>query len=208
MDVFDGKDNEYACKIEKIYRGSLELETIETMKGFQNPCQITLACAVVKNSRFDYLIEKAAELGVKRIIPMRTQRTIVKLSQDRKLIKLNRWKIISQEASKQCERIDFPEIEPVGEFKGLLNRIGSYDLAIMPNLGLGNRDIAEAVKDFKGSSILVFIGPEGDFSQEEIDSAVQKGSKGVSLGNLVLKTDTAAIAVLSYLRLNFMGNKL
>ena len=149
----------------------------------------------------DYIIQKTTELGVSRIIPIRTKRTIVKIDPQKAADKHKRWQRIAQEASKQCKRIRFPLIDPVREFKDVLSEISRYDLAIIPNLEKGNKAIANAVNAFKGKSILFFIGPEGDFTPDEIASAREKGCVGVSLGDLVLKVDTAAIAVTAFLRL-------
>ena len=219
VSAFDGKDNEHLCQIEEIAKNKLTLiirqtKTVSLSQGAMagnriaaaiSDKEITLACAIPKNVKMDYIIQKTTELGVSRIIPIRTKRTIVKIDPQKAADKHKRWQRIAQEASKQCKRIRFPLIDPVREFKDVLSEISRYDLAIIPNLEKGNKAIANAVNAFKGKSILFFIGPEGDFTPDEIASAREKGCVGVSLGDLVLKVDTAAIAVTAFLR--FKGVK-
>jgi len=205
VSAFDGKEREYLCQIEKIAKDKLTLRILQTKVPSLNNIEITLACAIPKNVKMDYIIQKTTELGVSRIIPMHTKRTIVKIDSRKAADKQKRWQRIAQEASKQCKRIRFPLIDPVREFKDVLSEISRYDLAIIPNLEKGNKAIANAVNAFKGKSILFFIGPEGDFTPDEIASAREKGCVGVSLGDLVLKVDTAAIAVTAFLRFISIG---
>ncbi len=198
--VANGKEKEYLCRIEEINKGQVTLLILHSKTASSNNPAIALACAIPKNVKMDYIIQKTTELGVSRIIPMWTKRTIVKIDPQRAADKQKRWQRIAQEASKQCKRIKFPLIDPVREFKDVLSEISRYDLAIIPNLEKGNKAIANAVNAFKGKSILFFIGPEGDFTPDEIAAGAEKGCVGVSLGDLVLKVDTAAIAVTAFLR--------
>ena len=205
VSAFDGKERECLCQIEKIAKDKLTLIIQQTKTVSLSDTEITLACAIPKNVKMDYIIQKTTELGVSRIIPMHTKRTIVKIDPRKAADKQKRWQRIAQEASKQCKRIRFPRIDPVREFKDALSEISGCDLAVIPNLEKGNKTIAEAANALKGKSIIVFIGPEGDFTPDEIAAGAEKGCIGVSLGDLVLKVDTAAIAVTAFLR--FMGAK-
>lgn len=201
VSAFDGKESECLCQIEKIAKDKVSLIVLKTKTASLSNKGITLACAIPKNVKMDYIIQKTTELGVSRIIPMHTKRTIVKIDTRKAADKQERWQRIAQEASKQSKRIRFPLIDPVREFKDVLSEISGHDLAIIPNLEKGNKSIAEAANAFKGKSIIFFIGPEGDFTADETASAREKGCIGVSLGDLVLKVDTAAIAVTAFLRL-------
>ena len=147
-----------------------------------------------------------------RIIPIKTARTIVEYSPEKAKEKLKRWQAIAVEASKQCGRIKLPEIEPVTLFRDAVSKIKEYDLALIANLGVDNQDLKGIMSNFsrcsgiplkagKGKSIIIFIGPEGDFSPREIKSAKESGCIGASLGDLILKVDTAAISVIAFLRL-------
>ena len=223
--VFDGESREYECMIKEIAKERVDLavrsvKKIPKAKGLN----VTLACAIPKKAKIEYIIEKATELGVDTIIPLQTERTIVRISLESAYNKLKRWQNIAKEASKQCGRIKLPQVEPVAGFNNLICRIKAYDLAIIPHLGAGNRHIKDVISNFsrcsgiplpvstgsrlrrekagKGRSILVLIGPEGDFSQDEIRRSEACGCIGVSLGEFTLKVDTAAIAAVSFLRLS------
>lgn len=202
LSVFDGESKEYECEIIKITKDRADL-LIHKVKIplLTKHLSISLACAIPKKSKMDYIIEKATELGVDRIIPLKTERTIVNLSSKGCASKLRRWQSIAIEASKQAGRIKLPRLEPVTAFNSAIVRVKEYDLAIIPHLGGGNQDIKDVVSRAGFSSILIFIGPEGDFSQAEINLAKESGCIAVSLGEWTLKVDTAAIAAVSFLRL-------
>ncbi|MDO8749087.1 MAG: RsmE family RNA methyltransferase [Candidatus Omnitrophota bacterium] len=220
--VFDGKSREYECLIDSIAKNKVELSVLrlrsglmvsvvepsvgKVRKAMSAELALTLACALPKKVKMDYIIEKTVDLGVDRIIPIKTERTIVKYSPEKAKEKLKRWQAIAVEASKQCGRIKLPEIEPISEFSKVVSQVKNYELAVIPHLGPGNKSLKEVFCDFitqrtKPSSIIIFIGPEGDFSPREIKSAKENGCIGASLGDLVLKVDTAAISVVAFLRL-------
>ena len=203
--VFDGESKEYECKIDSTAkdRVALTILGVRNMPLSQTP-GISLACAIPKRVKMDYIIEKATELGVQRIIPLKTERTIVELSPERLEKKFIRWQGIIKEASKQSARIKLPCLSPVSSFNNAVREAKEYDLAIIPHLGAGNKCIKDVISNFKGKSIIVFIGPEGDFSAAEIKKAKENGCIAVSLGEFILKVDTAAIAAVSFLRLSFI----
>lgn len=203
VSVFDGKSKEYECLIQKIAKDKVELAILRIKKPFlERDLTIGLACAIPKNVKMDYIIEKTTELGVDTIIPLITKRTVVELSPDKAASKLRRWQAITREASKQCGRIKLPEIKPVIKFEEAVKYIKEYDLAIIPNLQEKTRYIYDVLSKFKGKSVIAFIGPEGDFSEDEIALAKSNGCVTVSLGGLTLRVDTAAISVVSFLHLN------
>lgn len=199
--VFDGKSQEYECLIDSIAKNKVELSVGKIRKAMSIELALTLACALPKKVKMDYIIEKTVELGVDRIVPLKTERTIVEYSPEKSKEKLKRWQAIAVEASKQCGRIKLPEIEPVSEFSKVVSQAKNYELAVIPHLGPGNKSLKEIFRDSRPSSIIIFIGPEGDFSPREINSAKENGCIGASLGDLVLKVDTAAISVVAFLRL-------
>ena len=199
--IFDGQSREYECVISAIDRNRVTLAIQGVRKIAEDKSlSIALACAIPKKAKIDFIIEKAAELGVDRIIPLRTERTIVKIEPEGAQRKLKRWQAIAREAAKQCGRITLPVLDPVTPFKEALSRIKEYDLSLIPNLGADTQNINEIMSNFKGRSIIIFIGPEGDFSESEIALSKAAGVRGASLGDLTLKVDTAAIAVVSFLR--------
>lgn len=202
--VFDGRTQEYECVIDKIVQDKVVL-TIHKVKKISEDkiLHIALACAIPKKAKIDFIIEKATELGVERIIPLQTERTIVKISENSLDSKLRRWQAVAREAAKQCGRIKLPQVEPAAGFNSAISMSKDYDLAIIPHLGARNRHIKDVVSNFKGKSVIVFIGPEGDFTEREISISRACGCLSVSLGKNVLKVDTAAIAVVAFLRFYF-----
>lgn len=206
LTAFDGKSKEYECKISALSAGQAELEVLKIRKNrLLENARITLACAIPKKAKMDFIVEKTTELGVDTIIPLRTRRTIIALEGERAGNRLRRWQNIAKEASKQCARIELPKVEAVAEFKDIVRRAKEYDLALISYLGIGNQHIKDIVPEKSPKSIIVFIGPEGDFSDEEIALAKENGCLGVSLGELTLKVDTAAIAVAAFLRFSMRG---
>lgn len=199
--IFDGQSREYESVISAIAKDKVILAIREVKKITEDKVlSICLACAIPKRAKIDFIIEKAVELGADRIIPLQTERTIVKVSPEAAQGKLKRWQAIAREAAKQCGRITLPAIEPVALFKDALSKIKEYDLSLIPNLGADTQNINEVIANFKGRSVIIFIGPEGDFSESEIALSRAAGARGVSLGDFTLKVDTAAIAVISFLR--------
>ena len=199
--VFDGESQEYECVIDSIAKDKAELSVLKVRKTASAELTLTLACALPKKVKMDYIIEKTVELGVDRIIPIKTERTIVEYSPEKAKEKLKRWQAIAIEASKQCGRIKLPQIEPISEFNKVVTQAKDYKLAVIPYLGLDNKPLKEIFHDFRPASVIIFIGPEGDFSPREIKLAKENGCIGASLGDLVLKVDTAAISVIAFSRL-------
>jgi len=198
---FDNSGKAYTLCIEKITEDVYaKIEKISS-KGISS-IKILLASALPKKSKMDDIIQKATELGVHEIIPITTENTIVKIDAKAKAAKKDRWDRIALEASKQCARDTLPKIHKVMDFKravSFADEIG-YKKKILPCLCEGAREI-ESFNLNQTKNIAVFIGPEGDFSEKEIDYAKNNGLDLVSLGPLVLRVDTACFFSISALRI-------
>jgi 16S rRNA (uracil1498-N3)-methyltransferase len=195
----DGEGNTYTLRIRKI-TNSIEAE-IEKITERQAPMpRILLACAIPKKNKIEHIIEKATELGVTELIPMITERTVIKIDKKKIDIKKERWQRIALEACKQSGRSEFPIIHDPMDFKQAADKAeAAYNTKLIPCLSEGARYITKTIsKSLK--SIAVFIGPEGDFSEKEIIYAKDKGMRPVSLGQLVLKVDTACVYTLSIIQ--------
>lgn len=202
--VFDGKGKEYQARIKSLSELGVEFAVINRKQNKrQKSLEIVLACALPKKFKFDLVVEKATELGVDRIIPLKTSRTIVDLKGGRAEKKINRWQQIAINASKQCQRTTVPRIEGVTLFNQAVGEIKKYHLALIPCLAGKRKKIEEVLMGFKGKSIIVFIGPEGDFTPQEVQLAVKSGCQPVTLGNRVLKVDSAAFYTLSVVNFIF-----
>ena len=166
--------------------------------------KITVACAIPKNVKMDDIVDKLTQLGVECIIPLETERVIVRLNKQKKLERLQRWEKISISALKQSQRSKFVNIHPVVAFKDLVLAAKDFNLKLIPTLEGERRTLKEIFNNptQKIDNVLVLIGPEGDFTPEEVALARESGFLPISLGKGVLRVDTAAIAVVSFIKLN------
>jgi 16S rRNA (uracil1498-N3)-methyltransferase len=156
---------------------------------------VTLAVSLLRNtSRFEFLVEKATELGVRSIVPMLCERTI------RKSEKQARLKKIALAAMKQCGRSYLPRILELADFQSVLNRSPEFGLRLLPHERTEQSQFIGPVLQHhpKVSSVLIAIGPEGGFSDRELTLAIEKGFVPISLGARRLRTETAAISALSW----------
>ena len=198
--VFDGTGKEYTGFIKETKPKSLlvEIVSVRAAKSEGLP-EITLAQALPKKEKMAHIVEKATELGARRIIPVISERTVVRSGEDRMAGKIARWKKIAVQAAKQCGRADVPAIENAQKFYNLIDTINDFDLALMACLSGNTESMKEAISGFDAGKIIVFIGPEGDFTPRETKMAENTSCKFVSLGRRVLKSDTAGLYVLSVL---------
>jgi 16S rRNA (uracil1498-N3)-methyltransferase len=146
------------------------------------------------------LIQKATELGVKEIIPFFSSRSIPLLEKSRRLKRHHRWEKIAIEASKQCGRGVVPKVELVKDYPDML-RTASTDslrLILWENEGVNLREVLEGSKERK--KIFFVIGPEGGFSQDEVEKAKRAGFVAVTLGRRILRAETASLCLLSILQ--------
>ncbi|MCX5695123.1 MAG: RsmE family RNA methyltransferase [Candidatus Omnitrophica bacterium] len=200
--VFDGSGNEYNCVIREL-KNKIYLNIEKKIPADNSPekVKLTIACAIPKKAKIDDIIDKLVQLGVSRIIPLMTERVVVKLDKPKEALRYERWKKIALSAAKQCKRNSLVVIEPVKDFKDLIKQSREFDLKLIPHL-LGDRQsLKEILAGSEASNILVLIGPEGDFSEREVSLAIAAGFIPVTLGDLVLRVDTAAIAAASFIRL-------
>jgi len=189
--VIDGSGTLYRCEITEMYKSHLYAQIKEEMRDFGKiPYALHLAFAPTKNSdRIEWMLEKATEMGVTAFYPIQTQRT------ERTKLKPERLERILVAATKQSLKGKVPIVQPLQDFKTLLEMPFS-----------GNKFIAHCAEGDKKPlfseannylSALVCIGPEGDFTEDEINLAIKNDFKAVSLGNSRLRTETAALAAVS-----------
>lgn len=200
--IFDDNNNEYRAIIEKLSSQSVMCAIKEKHRIIptQKP-KITLACAIPKKSKFDDIVDKLTQLGVERIIPLLTQRVVVKLNKSKELLRQKRWEKIALCASQQSQRSSIPIVVSVKSIKEILSDCADYDFKIIPTLVGKQKPLKVVFANSHHRNILILIGPEGDFSPEEIDLAKKAGCIPVSLGDLVLRVETAAVAVASFIKL-------
>lgn len=197
--LFDSEGTEYLAKIETLNRklASLSIEMIKQAKP--KTSYLSIACAVPKKAGMDDIVDKLTQLGVDEVVPLITERVIGRPDEDNEH-KLGRWRKIALSASEQSQRNKLPVISPMTSFKDILARSNQYLIKLIPTLSGQRKNIQDVISSSFQGSILVLIGPEGDFSPEEVRQAGIYGFIPVSLGENVLKVDTAAVAVASYIR--------
>ncbi|MBE6750308.1 MAG: 16S rRNA (uracil(1498)-N(3))-methyltransferase [Ruminococcaceae bacterium] len=152
-----------------------------------------------KSDKMEFIIQKAVELGVKEIIPTEMEHCVVKLEQKKKEAKRTRWQSISESAAKQSKRNEVPQVTAVLSLKEALEKARALDAVLVPyENAKGMAATKEALQSLRaGMSVGIFIGPEGGFSEAEIEEIKGIGASAISLGKRILRTETAAIASLS-----------
>ncbi len=189
----------YICELSFV--NNIEVNIIEKIKFKNDDINVTLILPLLKEQKQDLIIQKSTELGVKKLIFLNTERTIVKIEDKKKIDKLNRWYRIAKEASEQSKRLDIPVIEIKDSFKDLINIEGTK-LVCDTNI---NNSIKNALKTIdKCDTINIVIGPEGGLSIKEIKYLNEIGFKSVSLGNRILRVETVPLYILSVINYEVM----
>ena len=206
--VFNGQGNEYHCQIQRLSKRAVELLVKEEIKiKFQWKTNLAIACALPKQrSRFDDLVDKLSQLGVDKIIPMITERVIVNWDSNQKQRHHQRWCKIAEQACVQSGRNILPSIEPIKEINQIFTYAEYYDLRLIPTLIEKKQNLRFTFSTLLPKSVLVLIGPEGDFTRRELAQAKKAGFIPVCLGQLVMRVDTAAISIAAFVRLNEATN--
>jgi 16S rRNA (uracil1498-N3)-methyltransferase len=196
IDVVDGQGNKYRVRIEKVSKGNMKANILSRTHMENEPdCRITLAQAVCRRERMDFLIEKATEIGVSSIIPIITERNTVKVNDvPRERKKTDRWRKIAIAAMKQSLRTVLPEIHNVIGFDQLLPRIKNFDLSLIASLDKDSKSLKQC-KELKEEvkSVLLIVGPEAGFTDEELSQAKAMGAIPITLGSRRLRTETAGV---------------
>lgn len=193
----------YDAIIEKIIDNNKVNLIIENSQeqNVESPIDIILYQGMPKSDKMEFILQKNTEIGVKRFVPTLTEFSIVKLNDKNTVHKMNRWQKVVYEASKQSGRAVVPDVLMPIDFNNAVLESKNYDLSIIPyekEMGTDIKDIEKLYKNIK--NIAVFIGPEGGFSEKEIDLAKNNGISPITLGPRILRTETAAIVVCSLLQ--------
>jgi 16S rRNA (uracil1498-N3)-methyltransferase len=200
IDVVDGQGTKYRVRIEKVSKGALQAKILSRTRMENEPdCRITLAQAVSRRERMDFLIEKTTEIGVSSIIPIITEKNTVKIndiSRERK--KTDRWRKIAIAAMKQSLRTVLPQIHEITKFDQLLSRIKDFDLSLIASLDKDSKSLKQCIQLKKGAkSVLLIVGPEAGFTEEELSQAKAMGAIPITLGSRRLRTETAGVVFAS-----------
>lgn len=200
--ISDGIGGEYECEVDHY---EMEYAVLTILNSFisnsELPSEIYLFQGLPKSDKMELIIQKAAELGVHKVIPVVTRRAVVKLDDKKAAKKVERWNAISLSAAKQSGRSMIPEVESVMSFSEALEYAKKMDVVLIPyELAEGMDKTKEIISTIKeGQKIGVFIGPEGGFEEGEVKKAEEIGAYPITLGKRILRTETAGLTVLSVL---------
>ncbi|HVK72139.1 MAG TPA: 16S rRNA (uracil(1498)-N(3))-methyltransferase [Kofleriaceae bacterium] len=199
--IFDGAGREAAAVVLAVTGTSATLEVgapeVRTAAG----PRITVVQAVIKGERMDWCLEKLVEVGADAIVPCETARTVVRLDDDRRARRGDRYQAIAREAARQCGRADVPAIAPIAVGVGVVDRVVA-DVRLVAHPGAHDRPLLDAVPA-SATEIAILIGPEGGLTTDEVETAIQAGFVPVSLGPHVLRAETAGVAAVAAIRAKF-----
>lgn len=192
-------DWDYLCKIEEIENDRVNLKVLESMEQRELPVNITLLQGIPKSDKLEMIIQKAVELGVSEIIPVKTKRVVVKIEEKKQASKVARWNAIAESAAKQSKRSIIPKVSEPKSIDNALEIVKDFGVKLIP---YENADGIEKTRKIlngmdKTKNIAVFIGPEGGFEEEEVKKINKSGFEVITLGKRILRTETAGLALLS-----------
>lgn len=200
IEVSDGKGREFLCSLSGSDKRTVTCSIVEERVSVSDaPISVDLYQGIPKSTKMDLIIQKCTELGISRIVPVVTERVVVKFGDDRDTgNKKNRWQRIAIEAAKQSGRGRIPEISDFLRYDEAIKFAEGYDLVLIPYEKENTKGLKHILKGKNNiNSIAIFIGPEGGFTDEEIIMGESIGAVAVTLGPRILRTETAGFATLS-----------
>lgn len=205
--VLDGNGREFTCMVASATRDALTLSVSAEKTVAPLPCAITLVQAIPKGKIIESIVQKATELGASRIVPLLSERVVTQLDGESASAKAEKWQQVAIEASKQSGNAWLPKVEAPIAPRDLLARREAHELFLIGSLRSDARHPRDAIDAFVREhqraprSISIWVGPEGDFTAAELDAAQAAGALPMTLGRLVLRSETAAtycLAILNY----------
>lgn len=209
ISVSNGVDEkEYRCGIISLEDGMItcELRFVKE-NGVELPSRVYLFQGLPKADKMELIIQKAVELGVYKIIPVASNRCVVKLDDKKAKSKVRRWQQIAESAAKQSKRGIIPKVGEVMNFAQAVEFAGELDIKLIPyELAEGMDRTKEIINGLRaGQSVAVFIGPEGGFEEKEVACAMDAGIEPITLGRRILRTETAGFTVLAWIMYQLEG---
>ena len=205
LTVLNGAGQEFFCQAREQKNDELRLEVLEKHSRPSRSWEITLLQAVPKGKLIEAIIQKATELGASRIVPLLSERVVHQLDDKGAAQKAEKCQSVAIEAIKQCGAAWLPKVEPPQTPQQFLDRKESFELPLVASLQGDSKHPRQYFAEFqarmkrKPQSVSVWVGPEGDFTLDELDAIQAAGALPITLGNLVLRSETAAIYCLSVL---------
>jgi len=202
LTLFNGNGAEYAATILELHRDAVVVEVgQEQAVSRESALPLTLAQGISRGERMDWILQKATELGGSRIVPLFTERSVVRLDAKQSERKLQHWRAIAIAACEQCGRNSVPEIaQPTGLFEFVGNGVQPHVTRLLLS---PVSDVSIDEVGVSATGVTVLIGPEGGLTENEQAVALRSGFTSVRMGPRVLRTETAAIAALAILQHRF-----
>ena len=199
LTVLDGRGMVYQAEICEITKEEILCRLLSSERGTGEPAlKVTLVQGLPKGDKMESIIQKCTELGVHRIIPLAASRSVVKLNAQKATERQERWQRVALEAAKQCRRSNVPEVQQLNCWEDILSNIPVGALLIMPweeERSQSLRPLLQRVE--KPTEVYLFIGPEGGLDSVEVTAARECGCHLVTLGERILRTETAGPAALT-----------
>jgi len=209
--VFNGLGVEATVEVSAVTKRSLELKRLQHAKTPPLACRITLGQAIPKGKNMDLIVQKATELGAATIVPLLSERTVVQVDSEDSARKQEKWQAVAVEAAKQCGQNWLPAVHAAVTPKEFFQTGPRFDLMLIASLQPDARHFKEVLAEHlaivgkKPANVLVLVGPEGDFTPAELGLAKSSGCRPITLGPIVLRTETAALYCLSILSYELLG---
>jgi 16S rRNA (uracil1498-N3)-methyltransferase len=196
--VFDGAGGEFACDVVQVEKRNTILQIVETVEPAspESRLHLTLATAMLKHDRFDLVIQKAVELGVTTLVPLDVIRFDVRGKDAVK--RIDRWRRIAFEATKQCGRARLMDIAEPQPFTAVMT-----DADPSATVMFSEREGGQLPAAIRGGKVTAFIGPVGGWDDSELKAAQDRGTPIVTLGGRILRAETAAISIAAILQHRF-----
>ena len=202
--VLDGSGKAYLVNLLTVGQSEVigMIEKVEDHLDMESPIKVNLIQGLPKQGKMELIVQKCTELGVHAIYPVETERTVVKLADNKGRDKADRWQKVAVEAVKQCGRSKVPQIAEPRSLKALLRNLPQDKPLLLLWEGERTQGLKKQLTDWIESrripeELFVLIGPEGGFSQDEVSFIQQQGGQTVTIGPRILRTETAGMAVLT-----------
>ncbi len=203
VQVLSGAGTRWLCTVSAVHRDVVSLDVTESEQVPAPACEVTLVQAIPKGKIIESIIQKATELGARRVVPILSERVVTHLDKESAQDKQEKWQQVAVEAIKQCGAAWLLEAQKPLTPAEFVSQKPPFDLSLVASLRPGSRPPRHVFSSWNSehgrqpSSVAVWIGPEGDFTSSEYDLIEASGARPISLGSLVLRVETAAIYCLS-----------
>jgi 16S rRNA (uracil1498-N3)-methyltransferase len=203
--LFDGRGRELTAEIVSNEAAAISLRKLHEAKTPPLRCRITLGQAIPKGKNMDLIVQKAVEIGAAEIAPILSDRTVVRLDEESAASKQAKWQTVAIEAAKQCGQNWLPQVQLPRSLAQFFQEHGRFDLQLIGSLQSDAAHLKKILAEYSAehgdrpTSVLMLVGPEGDFTPAELSLARSQGCRPITLGPIVLRVETAAIYCLSVL---------